>query len=163
MCPQGLRQHAAANQQMQQAGGQLGAGNGFGQDPLGANAEDRKVSTSDIQLVQNLIERCMQLYMSQVQFPCLLFVQSPENPSSFTASIELGAGTYGNQNAVNSHSITSDIMQTMMGGLPLSHPSSCKCILRACQLSQAPVPPCLLPDHMEQGMSWACGAGYYYG
>ena len=73
MQSQGLRHHAAANQQMQQAGGQLGAGNGFGQDPLGANAEDRKVSTSDIQLVQNLIERCMQLYMSQVQpYVCCL-------------------------------------------------------------------------------------------
>ncbi len=64
----GLRQHAAANQQMQQAGGQNGQSNPFGQDgPHAASSPDgRKVSTSDIQLVQNLIERCMQLYMSQV-------------------------------------------------------------------------------------------------
>ena len=65
---QGLRQHAAANQQLQQSG-PAGPGNGFGQDGAAgaSSADDRKVSTSDIQLVQNLIERCMQLYMSQVQ------------------------------------------------------------------------------------------------
>ena len=32
---------------------------------IGASSDSRKISTADIQLVQNLIERCLQLYMSQ--------------------------------------------------------------------------------------------------
>lgn len=35
------------------------------QAQAGAVGEGRKISTSDIQLVQNLIESCLQLYMSQ--------------------------------------------------------------------------------------------------
>ncbi len=31
----------------------------------GLGSQGRKVSTQDIQLVQNLIERCLQMYMSQ--------------------------------------------------------------------------------------------------
>ena len=68
----GLRQHAVANQQPQQAGTQNGQSLAFGQDGSRGtgsgtgSADGRRVSTSDIQLVQNLIERCMQLYMSQV-------------------------------------------------------------------------------------------------
>ena len=32
---------------------------------VGLGAHGKKVSTQDIQLVQNLIERCLQMYMSQ--------------------------------------------------------------------------------------------------
>lgn len=45
-------------------GDKAGESSGLNADlPLGA--QGRKVSTQDIQLVQNLIERCLQMYMSQ--------------------------------------------------------------------------------------------------
>lgn len=48
---------------------------------LGANADGgRKVSTRDIQLVQNLIERCLQLYMSQREVVSTLHAQAEIEP-----------------------------------------------------------------------------------
>lgn len=43
-------------------------------------AEGRTVSTKDIQLVQNLIERCMQLYMSQREVVTTLHTQAEVEP-----------------------------------------------------------------------------------
>ena len=40
----------------------------------------RKVSTSDIQLVQNLIERCLQMYMSQREVVTTLNSQAKIEP-----------------------------------------------------------------------------------
>ena len=42
--------------------------------------EARKVSTSDIQLVQNLIERCLQMYMSQREVVTTLQIQAKIEP-----------------------------------------------------------------------------------
>jgi uncharacterized protein (TIGR01589 family) len=43
-------------------------------------AESRRVSTSDIQLVQNLIERCLQMYMSQKEVVSTLQSQAKIEP-----------------------------------------------------------------------------------
>lgn len=43
-------------------------------------AENRRVSTSDIQLVQNLIERCLQMYMSQKEVTGTLQGQAKIEP-----------------------------------------------------------------------------------
>ncbi|KAH6818718.1 hypothetical protein C2S51_002321 [Perilla frutescens var. frutescens] len=45
-----------------------------------SNGEGRKVSLQDIQLVQNLIERCLQLYMSQREVVNTLFNQAKIEP-----------------------------------------------------------------------------------
>ena len=47
---------------------------------LGAGSEGRKISTADIQLVQNLIERCLQLYMSQREVVYTLNQQAKIEP-----------------------------------------------------------------------------------
>lgn len=43
-----------------------------GGELIGGVGSGRRVSTGDIQLVQNLIERCLQLYMSQQEVGVLL-------------------------------------------------------------------------------------------
>ena len=48
---------------------------------LGPGSESRKISTADIQLVQNLIERCLQLYMSQREVVYTLNQQAKIEPS----------------------------------------------------------------------------------
>ncbi|KAL3625576.1 hypothetical protein CASFOL_031030 [Castilleja foliolosa] len=45
-----------------------------------SNGEVRKVSVQDIQLVQNLIERCLQLYMSESEVVSTLLVQAKIEP-----------------------------------------------------------------------------------
>ena len=45
-----------------------------------AHAQARKVSTSDIQLVQNLIERCLQMYLSQREVIATLQSQAKIEP-----------------------------------------------------------------------------------
>ncbi|KAL2480720.1 Uncharacterized protein Adt_33686 [Abeliophyllum distichum] len=45
-----------------------------------SNGEGRKVSVQDIQLVQNLIERCLQLYMSQKEVVNTLLLQAKIEP-----------------------------------------------------------------------------------
>lgn len=47
---------------------------------LGTGSEGRKISTADIQLVQNLIERCLQLYMSQREVVYTLNQQAKIEP-----------------------------------------------------------------------------------
>lgn len=46
----------------------------------GSSGEGRRVSASDIQLVQNLIERCMQLYMPQKEVAQTLHTQTKIEP-----------------------------------------------------------------------------------
>ena len=55
------------------------------QEPQGAARGDsgRKVSTADIQLVQNLIERCLQVYCQQVVLFCLF--TSPSSSACWCA------------------------------------------------------------------------------
>ena len=47
---------------------------------LATGSEGRKISTADIQLVQNLIERCLQLYMSQREVVYTLNQQAKIEP-----------------------------------------------------------------------------------
>lgn len=46
-----------------------------------SSGEVRKVSRQDIQLVQNLIERCLQLYMDQKEVVETLSLQAKIEPS----------------------------------------------------------------------------------
>ena len=47
---------------------------------LACTLQARKVSTSDIQLVQNLIERCLQMYLSQREVVATLHGQAKIEP-----------------------------------------------------------------------------------
>ena len=47
---------------------------------LGTGTDGRKISTADIQLVRNLIERCLQLYMSQREVVYTLNQQAKIEP-----------------------------------------------------------------------------------
>lgn len=51
-----------------------------------SNGDTRKVSCEDIQLVQNLIERCLQLYMSQDEVIKTLLSQARIDPG-FTSLV----------------------------------------------------------------------------
>lgn len=62
---------AGTSQLSQQASGSL----------AGTSAEPRKISTADVQLVQNLIERCLQLYMSQREVVFTLNQQAKIEPN----------------------------------------------------------------------------------
>jgi hypothetical protein len=74
-------QHQALQQQQQQQQGVKAAvtGSNPGSSP-GPNNEGRKISCEDIQLVQNLIERCLQLYMNQNEVITTLQYQAKIEP-----------------------------------------------------------------------------------
>jgi uncharacterized protein (TIGR01589 family) len=61
------------------------AGSNPGSSP-GPNSEGRKISCEDIQLVQNLIERCLQLYMNQNEVITTLQYQAKIEPG-FTSLV----------------------------------------------------------------------------
>ncbi|CAK9236414.1 unnamed protein product [Sphagnum troendelagicum] len=82
-------QHQALQQQQQQQQQQgvkaAVTGSNPGSSP-GPNNEGRKISCEDIQLVQNLIERCLQLYMNQNEVITTLQYQAKIEPG-FTSLV----------------------------------------------------------------------------
>ena len=56
-------------------------GSGGNTDQQGLGSQGRKVSTQDIQLVQNLIERCLQMYMSRREVSLHPASASPSLPA----------------------------------------------------------------------------------
>ncbi|CAM6083899.1 unnamed protein product [Calypogeia fissa] len=73
-----------AQQQQQQQAHTPSPGGGNPAPP--ANSEGRKISCEDIQLVQNLIERCLQLYMNQTEVITTLKYQAKIEPG-FTSLV----------------------------------------------------------------------------
>lgn len=74
--PQQLQQQAQTHHSQQQSNTQAASG-GTAAPPGG---EGRRISCDDIQLVQNLIERCLQLYMNRVEVINTLLNQAKIEP-----------------------------------------------------------------------------------